>query len=80
VSGEQEMGEEHLSNAVMGVGSVLFIAGAIQLFFRSIEIQRAKRGQMRVGLTFRNWSLRSIWPGVVMIVVGALVLGGLHFG
>ena len=74
------MGEEHLSNAVTGMGSVLFVVGTIQLFSRSVEIQRAKRGQVRVGLTFRNWSPRSVWPGVVMIVVGILLLGGPHFG
>jgi hypothetical protein len=73
------MGEEHLTSAVMGVGGVLSIAGTIQLFCLSIEIQRAKRGQIRVGLTFRNWSPRSIWRGVVMIAVGALLLGGPYF-
>jgi hypothetical protein len=63
LSGEQEMGEEHLSNPVIGVGSVLFIAGTIQLFCRSVEIQRAKRGQVRVGLSFRSWSPRSGMAG-----------------
>jgi hypothetical protein len=74
------MGEEHLSNPVMGVGSVLLIAGTIQLLCRSIEVQRAKRGQIHVGLTFRNWSPRSVWLGVVMIVVGTVLLGGPRFG
>jgi hypothetical protein len=72
------MDEVHFYNAVMGAGSALFIAGTIQLFWWSIEIQRAKRGQIRVGLSFRNWSPRAVWPGVVMI--GAVLLEGPHFG
>ena len=73
------MGEEHFSNAFTGVGSVLLVAGAIQLFCRSMEIQRAKRGQIRVVLTWRNWSPRSVWLGVFLIVAGALLLGRAHF-
>jgi hypothetical protein len=75
---EQEMGGEHLSKA--GVGSVLFIAGTIQLFCRSIVLQRTKRGRIRVGLSFRNWSPRAVWPGVVIIVFGSVLLEGPHFG
>jgi hypothetical protein len=72
------MGGEHLSKA--GVASILFIFGTIQLFCRSVAIQRTKRGQIRVGLSFRNWSPRAVWPGVVMIVFGAVLLEGSHFG
>jgi hypothetical protein len=71
---EQEM-HEHLSNLVIGAGSVFVIAGVIQVFCQSLEVRPVKRGRP-AGISLKRWSFQSISPGLIMIAVGALLLGG----
>ena len=73
------MHEVHLSTLVIGAGGVLVIAGMIQLFCQALEVRPAKRRRIRAELSLQNWSFRSISPGVIMIGLGALLLGGGHF-
>ncbi len=66
---------EHLSNLIIGAGSVFVIAGVIQVFCQAIEVRPAKRGRP-TGIRLKRWSFQSVSPGVLMIAVGALLLGG----
>jgi uncharacterized membrane protein len=65
----------HLSNLVVGAGCFAILAGILQLFCQTLDVRPAKRGQIRAGLNLRKWSFPSIAPGVIMIAVGALLLG-----
>lgn len=67
--------QEHLSNLVIGAGSVFVIAGVIQVFCQAFEVRPAKRGRP-TGIRLKRWSFQSMSPGVIMIAVGALLLGG----
>jgi hypothetical protein len=71
---EQEM-HEHLSNPIIGAGSVFVIAGVIQVFCQAFEVRPARRGRP-TGVRLKRWSFQSMSPGVIMIAVGALLLGG----
>jgi hypothetical protein len=71
---EQEM-HEHLSNLVIGAGSVFIIAGVIQVSCQAFEVRPAKRGRS-TEIRLERWSFQSTAPGVIMIAVGALLLGG----
>ena len=66
---------EHLSNPIIGAGSVFVIAGVIQVFCQAFEAGPAKRGRP-AGIRLKKWSFRSMSPGVLMIAVGALLMGG----
>jgi len=66
---------EHLSNLVIGAGSVFVIAGVIQVFCQALEVRPARRGRP-TGVRLKRWSFQSMSPGVIMIAVGALLLGG----
>jgi hypothetical protein len=69
------MEEINLSHTVTGIGAILVIAGIMQLFHRSLNIGRDKRGQIYPRLSLQGWSLRSIYPGALMITAGVLLLG-----
>jgi hypothetical protein len=71
---EQEM-HEHLSNLIIGAGSVFVMAGVIQVSCQAFEARPAKRGRP-AGIRLKKWSFQSMSPGVLMIAVGALLLGG----
>jgi len=73
------MNEVHLSNTVIGTGGVLVLAGAIQLFCQALEVRPAKRGRIRARLSLKNWSPWSISLDVIIIAIGALLLGAGHF-
>ena len=66
---------EHLSNLVIGAGSVFVIAGVIQVFCQALEVRPARRGRP-TGVRLKRWSFQSMSPGVIMIAVGALLSGG----
>ena len=66
---------EHLSNLIVGAGSVFVIAGVSQVFCQSFEVRQVKRGRP-VGISLKRLSFQSISAGVIMIAVGALWLGG----
>lgn len=65
-----------LSNVVVGAGCLSILAGILLLFFQALEVRSAKRGRIRAGLNLGKWSFRSTAPGVMMIAIGALLLGG----
>ena len=66
---------DHLSNLIIGAGSVFVLAGVGQVFCQSFEVRPVKRGRP-AGISLKRWSFPSISPGVIMIAVGALLLGG----
>ena len=66
---------EHLSNLIIGAGSVFVIAGVFQVFCQALEVRPARRGRP-TGVRLKRWSFQSMSPGVIMIAVGALLLGG----
>jgi hypothetical protein len=61
------------SHLVMSLGAIIVVGGVIQVFLQTIDVQRGRRGQIRSGFRLRSWS--SIWPGMIMVVIGALLLG-----
>jgi dipeptide/tripeptide permease len=65
------------SQLVIALGGILVMAGIVQIFLQTISVQRGKRGRIRSG--FRLRKLSSIYPGVILIVIGALLLGGGSF-
>jgi hypothetical protein len=67
----QEASESHVAIAL---GSILVMAGIVQIFLQTVGVQRGKRGRIRSG--FRLGKLSSIYPGVILIVIGALLLAG----
>jgi hypothetical protein len=67
------MEEINVSHVVMGLGGVLVIFGILQVFLQTISHHREKSGRIRSSFTLRNWS--STYPGVIMIAIGALLLG-----
>jgi hypothetical protein len=73
------MHEVHLSNLIIGSGLLSVLAGMLQLFCQALDVRRTKRGQIRAELNLRKWSTRSISLPMVMIVIGAPLLGGSHF-
>jgi hypothetical protein len=54
---------------------MFIIAGIIQIFVQTISLRREKRGRFRMEIGFPGWSLRSTYPGAIMILTGALLLG-----
>lgn len=73
------MEEVHLSNLVIAAGCLLVVAGVLYLFCQALEVRQAKQGQISARLNVRKWSYRSIFPGMIMIGLGAVLLGGGHF-
>jgi hypothetical protein len=61
------------SHLVMGLGAIVVVAGVIQVFLQTIDVQRGRRGRIWSRFRLRSWS--SIWPGMIMVVIGALLLG-----
>ena len=61
------------SHIVMSLGAMIVIAGVVQVFLQTIDLRRGKRGRIHSRFRLRNWS--SICPGVIMVVIGALLLG-----
>jgi hypothetical protein len=61
------------SHLIMSLGAMIVIAGVVQVFLQTIDARPGKRGRIRSRFRLRSWS--SICPGVVMVVVGALLLG-----
>jgi hypothetical protein len=61
------------SHLVMSLGAIIVVGGVIQIFLQTLDVRRGKRGRIRSGFKLRSWS--SISPGVIMVVVGALLLG-----
>jgi hypothetical protein len=72
------MDEVHLANLVIAAGCLLVVAGALYLFCQALEVRQAK-GRISARLNVRKWSCRSISPGLIMIGLGAALLGGGHF-
>jgi hypothetical protein len=66
----------HFSNVAVGAGFLSITAGILQLFCQTLEVRPAKRGRIRARLNPKKWSFRSAAPGVIMIAIGALLLGG----
>jgi hypothetical protein len=66
------MQEASGSHVVMALGGILVMAGIVQIFLQTVSVQRGKRGRTRSG--FRLGKLSSIYPGVIMVVIGALLL------
>ncbi|HKD24664.1 MAG TPA: hypothetical protein VKC66_01930 [Xanthobacteraceae bacterium] len=64
------------SNLVIGSGCLSIMAGILQLFCHTLEVRPAKRGRIRATLNLRKWSFRATALGVIMIAIGALLLGG----
>jgi hypothetical protein len=79
ITGEPNLGEEHFSAVALRAGRFLFFLGLVQLLTHSFELRREQRGRMRARLSIRNWSFRAVWPGMVMMFISILLLGGLHF-
>jgi hypothetical protein len=61
------------SHLVMSLGAIIVVGGVIQIFLQTLDVQRGKRGRIRSRFKLRSWS--SISPGVIMVVIGALLLG-----
>jgi hypothetical protein len=61
------------SHLVMSLGAIIVVGGVIQIFLQTLDVQRGKRGRIRSGFKLRSWW--SISPGVIMVVIGALLLG-----
>jgi hypothetical protein len=68
---------EHASHLVMGFGGILMAAGIIQMFLATISFQRGRRG--RIHSKFRLQKPSSIYLGVILILIGALLLFGYPF-
>jgi hypothetical protein len=66
------MEEVTASHVVTGIGGIVVIAGIVQVF---LGVQRRERGPIR-----SRFRLRTIYPGMIMIVTGALLLGVGPFG
>jgi hypothetical protein len=64
-----------MSNLMIPTASMLVIAGIMQIFLQAISLRQEKRGRIQMELRFHRWSLRSIYPGAIMILTGALLLG-----
>jgi uncharacterized membrane protein len=73
------MDELHLSNLVIAAGCLLVVAGVLHLFCQALEVRQAKQGRISATLNVRKWSCRSIFLGIIMIGLGAALLGGGHF-
>jgi uncharacterized membrane protein len=73
------MDEVHLSNLVIAAGCLLVVAGVLHLFCQALEVRQAKQGRISATLNVRKWSCRSISLGIIMIGLGAALLGGGHF-
>jgi uncharacterized membrane protein YidH (DUF202 family) len=67
---------EHASHLVMGFGGILIVAGIIQMFLATISIQR-RHGRIRSRFKLQKPS--SIYLGVILILIGALLLFGYPF-
>jgi len=67
------MEEINPSRVVMGLGGILVIFGILQVFLQTVSYHREKGGRIRSRFTLRNWS--STYPGMIMIAIGALLLG-----
>jgi hypothetical protein len=61
-----------VSHIVMGSGGILISAGIIQIFLATIGIRRGKRGRVHSRFILKKPS--SIYLGVILIVIGALLL------
>ena len=61
------------SHLIMSLGAMIVIAGVVQVFLQTIDVRGRKRGRIRAGFRLRAWS--SIYPGVIMVLIGALLLG-----
>ena len=64
-----------MSNLLIASASMLVIAGIVQILLQAISLRQEKRGRIQIELGFRCWSLRSIYPGAILILTGALLLG-----
>jgi hypothetical protein len=73
------MDEVHLSNLVIAAGCLLVVAGVLHLFCQALEVRQEKQGRISARLNVRKWSCRSISPAIIMIGLGAALLGGGHF-
>jgi hypothetical protein len=58
----------------LGTGCVLIIAGIVQIFNQAINTRQAKMGTMRAEFDFKRLSFQSIYPGIVLLAIGALLL------
>ena len=65
----EEVSAPHLITAMEGI---LVIAGIVQVFLQTISVQRENRGRIQSGFKLPKWS--QIYPGMIMIVIGALLL------
>jgi hypothetical protein len=59
---------------VIGTGWVFIIAGIVQVFHQAINPHKERRGAKRAELDFSRLSFRSIFPGIVLIAIGVLLL------
>jgi len=69
------MEQLNASNVLVGFGVLLLTAGAIQLLHEAAVLKRPSKDRVRMTLNLKNLSIRSAYPGVVMIIVGLLLLG-----
>jgi hypothetical protein len=63
-----------MSDLIIATAGMFIISGIIQLFLQTISLRRDKRGRLLVEFGLRRWSLRSTYPGAIMIATGALLL------
>ena len=68
------MEQLNVSNLLGGLGGVLLIAGAIQLLHEAAVLRHDDKGRIGMTLNLKNWSIRSVYPGVIMITLGFLLL------
>jgi hypothetical protein len=59
---------------MVGTGCALLIAGIVQIFNQAINTRQAKMGAVRAKFDFKRLSFQSIYPGIVLLAIGALLL------
>jgi len=70
-----ELHEVHTSLLVTGAGFFLIIAGIILVLHQSINPRRRTRGRIVTEFSLRKWSFKSIFIAVMMIGIGAVLVG-----
>jgi hypothetical protein len=63
-----------------GTGCALIIVGIVQIFIQAINTRQTKRGATRAEFDLKRLSFQSIYPGIVLLAIGALVLSVSSFG
>ena len=58
----------------LGTGCALIIAGIVQIFNQAINTRQAKMGATRAEFDFKRLPFQAIYPGIVLLAIGALLL------